>query len=64
MGVKYWENYAPVENGIILRSLLSIASIHELPIISIDFVLSFTQDDLGVNVFMGIPLEMGVYGSR
>ena len=29
-GVNYWENYDPVVNWISLRSLLAIASIHEL----------------------------------
>ena len=44
--------------------MLAISSIYELPIISIDFVIAFPQDDLDVDVFMGIPLGMGVYGTR
>ena len=54
------ENYAPVVNWISVSSLLDIASIHEFPIISIDFVIFFTQNDLDVNFFMGLPLLMGV----
>ena len=42
-GVHYWETYAPVLNRIILRSLLAIESIHELPSTSIDFLLAFPQ---------------------
>ena len=62
--VNYWETYDPVVNWIIVRSLLAIASIHEFPIRSIDFVLAFTQDDLYVYVFVGIHLGMGVDGNR
>ena len=57
-GVRYWENYASVENWISARSILDIASIHELPIISIEFVRDFNQDDLDVDVFMDIPLGL------
>ena len=42
-----------------MRSLLAIASIPELPIKSIDFVLAFPQYELDVDVFMEIPLGMG-----
>ena len=52
----YWETYDPVVNWIIVRSLLAIEIIHELPRIPIGFVLSFTQDDLDVDIFMDIPL--------
>ena len=64
MGVNYWHTYTPVINRIIVRSLLSIQIIHELTIISIDFVLDFTQSDLDVYVFMEITLGMGVDGNR
>ena len=40
-GVNYWETYAPVVNCMNVRALLAIASIHELPIRSIYFVLAF-----------------------
>ena len=46
-----------------MRSLLFISSINELPSISITFLLDFPQDDLDVDVFMEIPLGMGVYGN-
>ena len=46
------------------EEILSIENIHILPSISIDFVLSFPQSDLGVNVFVEIPLGMGVDGKR
>ena len=60
-GVNQWETYSPVVNLISARSLLAIASIHELKSISIEFVLAFTQSDLDVDVFMDIPLGMEVY---
>ena len=46
-----------------MRSLLAIAIIHEFPSISINFVLTFTQADLNVDVFLVIPLGMGVDGN-
>ena len=48
-------------NWISVRSLLAIANIHELPIRSIYFVLSFTQADIDVGVFIDLSLVMGVY---
>ena len=59
-GVECWENYAPVVNWISVRLLLSLASIHKLPSISIDFVLDFPKSYLDVDVFLDIPLGMGV----
>ena len=44
--------------------LIAIASIHEFPSISIDFVLAFPQSDLDVDVFMDLPLVMLVDGNR
>ena len=41
-------------------SLLAIASISEFPIISIEFVISFPEDDLDVDVFMDLHLGLGV----
>ena len=61
-GFNYWEAYLPVVNWIIVRSLLSIASIQKLPITPIEFLLEFTQSELAVDVFVDIPLGMGVYG--
>ena len=43
-----------------MSSLLPIASIHELASRSIDFVLAFPQAEPDVDVFMDIPLGMGV----
>ena len=63
-GVKYWETYSPVVNWISVLSLLDIAIIHELPSRSIDFVFSFIQVNLCVDVFVEIPLGMGVDGNR
>ena len=63
-GVNYWETYTPLVNWIIVRSLLAIASIHELTSRSIDFVIYFNQDDLDGDVFMDLPLVMGVYKNR
>ena len=54
--VKYGLTFAPVLNWISVRSLLAIASIHELTSMSIDFVLDFTLYDLDVDVSMDITL--------
>ena len=43
-----------------MRSLLAIASFHELPCRSIEFVIYFPQDVIDVDVFMDIHLGMGV----
>ena len=47
-------------NWIYVRSLLVISNIHELPSISIEFVLVFPQADLDVDLVMDLPLGMGV----
>ena len=47
-----------------MSSLLDIASIHELLSRSIDFVLAFNQDDLDVDVFVGLRRGMEVDGNR
>ena len=62
--VSYWETYAPVLNWISGGSLLVITSIHELPSISIDFLLAFPQADLDADVFMKLHLGILVYGNR
>ena len=51
-------------NIINVRSLFSIASIHELPSISIDFVPAFNQSELDADVIMELPLGMGVHMNR
>ena len=63
-GVMHCEPYAPVVNGITVTSLLDIASLHDLPRISIIFVLAFPQADLDVEVFMELPLGIGVDENR
>ena len=55
-GVKYRETYAPVVNWISVSYLLDISSIHELPSISINFVLAFPQAELDVDVLVDISL--------
>ena len=59
-GVNDWETNDTLVNKIIVRSILSISSIPNLPSISIDSLLYFTQAELDVDVFMDIPLGMGV----
>ena len=49
-------NLCSSENCISVRSLLSIAIIHEFPCRSIDFIIAFNQAYIDVYVFMGIPL--------
>ena len=63
-GVNYWKTYPPVVNWISVRSLLAISSIHELPNILTDFLLDFPLYDLDVDVFMDLPLGMGVDRNR
>ena len=63
-GVKYWGNYYAVVNWIKVRTLLAIASIHEFPSRSIDFVLAYPQYDLDVDVFLWLHLVMVVYRNR
>ena len=63
-GVNYKGTYVPVVNWISVRLLLSMASIYGFPSISNDFVLDFLQDELDVDVFMGITLGMKVYAKR
>ena len=59
-GVKYWETCAPVVDWISVRSILSITSINEFPIRSIDFVPVFLQYYLDVDLFMELTLVMAV----
>ena len=47
-------------SGISVRSLLDIASIHKFTSRLIDFVLDFPEAELDVEVFMDLPLGMGV----
>ena len=63
-GVIYWETYDPVVDWIIVRLILAISIICEVPIRSIEFVLAFPQADLDVDVFMEIPLVMLVNGNK
>ena len=56
-GVNYWETYAPAANWISVRLFLEIASIHELPIISIDLVPDFHQVDLYIENVWSLCLE-------
>ena len=62
--VYYWKTNAPVLNLINVRSILAIASIHNLPIISLDSALDFTQADIDVDFSMDLPLGMLFYGNR
>ena len=63
-GVNYWETYYPVANWISISSLLDIEIIHELQSRSIEFVLTFPQDDLDADVFMDLPSGIVVDGNR
>ena len=58
--LNYWETYSSLVNWIIVRSLLAIASIHEFPSRSNDFLLAFTQSNHDADVFMEIHLGMVV----
>ena len=62
--VSYLETYVQGLNSISVRSLLSIASIHEFPSRSIEFLVAFPQSDFGVDIFVELPLGMGVSGNR
>ena len=63
-GVNYWETYDPVLNWISVSSLIAIASIDEFPRRSIDFVFAFPQYEIYLDVFVGLPLGVGVDGNR
>ena len=43
---------------------MEIASMNEFTRISIDFVLAFPQENLDVDVFVEMPLVMGVKRNR
>ena len=51
-------------NWVSVRSLFAIESIHELPSISIDFLLDFGKAYIDMDVFMEISLGIGVGGNR
>ena len=57
-GENYWETYAPVVNWLSARLLMMVARIHGLSSKSIDFVLTFPQADLDVDIYMEIPAGM------
>eukprot|EP00957_Ditylum_brightwellii_P091571 6972353-Ditylum_brightwellii.AAC.1 len=61
-GLDFWETFSPVVMRITVRTLLTIASIHNLSTQCIDFALAFSQANLDVNVFMGLPVSMTVDG--
>eukprot|EP00957_Ditylum_brightwellii_P007000 530024-Ditylum_brightwellii.AAC.1 len=48
-GIDFWETYSPVVNWITIRTLLAVATIHELPTECIDFVLAFPQAKLDID---------------
>ena len=49
--VNYWEFYYPVVHLISIFTLIEVASIHELPSRYIDFVISFPQAELDIDIF-------------
>eukprot|EP00957_Ditylum_brightwellii_P178546 13600462-Ditylum_brightwellii.AAC.1 len=55
-GVDFWETYSPVVNWITVRTLLAVATIHNLPTECIDFALAFPQAKLDIDVFMELPI--------
>eukprot|EP00978_Attheya_sp_CCMP212_P036769 scaffold169289_cov53-Attheya_sp.AAC.2 len=57
-GVDYWETYTPIVNWVSVHLLLAVATIHDLPTGSIDFMLTFPQADLDVPVYMEAPVGM------
>ena len=61
-GLNYWGNHTSSINWIRVRSLLDIASIHELTSISIEVSIDLTQEDLYVYVF--VDLTLGVLVDR
>ena len=56
--------YSQVVSWISVRSLLAIASIHELSSRLIDFLLDFLQDDLDVDIFIELYFGMLVDQNR
>ena len=49
--VTYWEFYFPFVHLISIFTLIEVASIHELQSRSIDFVISFPQAELDIDIF-------------
>ena len=49
--VTYWEFYFPFVHLISIFTLIEVASIHELHVRSIDFVISFPQAELDIDIF-------------
>ena len=61
-GVIYWETYSPTVNWISVRFLMIVAQILNLDKKAIDFLFVFTQSDLDVPVYMGLPAGMYLAG--
>jgi hypothetical protein len=51
-GVSYWETYSPVVNMLTVRLLLALCNIHKLESKSTNFVLTFPQAELNVDIWM------------
>jgi hypothetical protein len=64
-GVNYWETYAPVVNWLsVSRTTLALSLVHNLETKLIDFVLSFPQADLAVDIYMELPYGFDMEGQR
>eukprot|EP00957_Ditylum_brightwellii_P148690 11320339-Ditylum_brightwellii.AAC.1 len=60
-GVYFWETYSPVVNWTTVRTLLAIASIHNLPSKCIDFVSAYPQAKLDIDIFMELPIGIDLH---
>jgi len=59
-GTNYWETYSPVVNLVTVCLILLLAQIYKLDLKAIDFVLSFPQAELDVNIWMYLPIGFHV----
>lgn len=54
-GVNYWETYSPVVNWMSVCLMMTMSILFKLDTRSIDFVLAFPQDPLGIEIFARLP---------
>ena len=63
--IAYWETYLPVVNWMRVRLLLTSCHLHKFNSQSIDFVLSFPQGDLDIDIYIwSYPKELRLLMGR
>jgi hypothetical protein len=59
-GTNYWETYAPVVYMVTVRLIVLLARIYKLDSKASDFVLTFPQAELDVNIWMYLSIGLRV----